>query len=250
MSHIDNNAMNKLTYGLFVLTAPAGDKFNGCIINTASQVTTDPKRITIAVNKANYTHDLVLNSGIANVTILDESAQFSLFTRFGFSSGRDTDKFAGFDNYATAENGVPYITESAAAMMSVKVVNTMDLGTHTLFLCDVTEAKVLSGARSVTYQYYFDHIKPARKPAPVAEKEKWVCKICGYEHEGPLPADFICPICKHPAEDFEKVAPAAEPAPKKEKWVCKICGYEHEGPLPADFICPICKHPAEDFERA
>ena len=255
---IDTNAINKLTYGLFVLTTKAAEKFNGCIINTVSQVTTTPKRVTLAVNKGNYSHDLLMSTGVANVSILSERATFPLFTRFGFSSGRDTDKFAGFTAWETAENGLPYITEATNAMLSLQVVSTMDLGTHTLFLADVTEAKLLFTDRSVTYQYYFDHIKPARKPeaaAPAATtKKKWVCKICGYEHEGDeLPADFICPICKHPAEDFELVeSPAAAPAaPAKKKWVCKICGYEHEGDeLPADFICPICKHPAEDFELA
>jgi len=257
MGEIDNMAMNKLTYGLFVLTANDDNKYNGCIINTASQVTATPKRVTFAVNKMNHTHYLVMRNRQCNLSILSESAQFSLFTRFGFSSGRDTDKFAGYDQYAMAANGVPYVTESANAMLSLHVVETYDMGTHTLFVADVTEAKVLSDERSVTYQYYFDHIKPARKPAPAPAanepvKEKWVCKICGYEHEGPLPADFICPLCKHPAEDFERVSPAAEPAPAapaKKKWVCKICGYEYEGEeLPADFICPLCKHPAEDFE--
>ena len=256
---IDNMAMNKLTYGLFVLTANDDDKYNGCIINTASQVTATPKRVTFAVNKMNHTHYLVMRNKRCNLSILSESAPFSVFTRFGFSSGRDVNKFADYDKYEMAANGVPYVTEAANAMLSLHVVEMHDMGTHTLFVADVTEAKVLTGERSVTYQYYFDHIKPARKPAPApaaAEpaKEKWVCKICGYEHEGPLPADFICPLCKHPAEDFEKVSPAptSEPAPAapaEKTWVCKICGYEHKGTeLPADFICPICKHPAEDFE--
>ncbi|MDO4354883.1 MAG: flavin reductase [Clostridia bacterium] len=248
---VDNAAMFKLSYGLFVLTANDDDKDNGCIINTVSQVTSNPKRVTFAVNKANHTHYLILRNHRCNISILSEEATFPLFQRFGFSSGRDTDKFAGYTEYAYASNGIPYITEAANAMMSLHIVSAEDMGTHTLFVADVTEAKVLSAVPSVTYQYYFDHIKPKPQPKKASEpaKKKWVCKICGYEYEGDeLPADYVCPLCKHPAEDFELVEAPAEP-PKKKKWVCKICGYEYEGDeLPADYVCPLCKHPAEDFE--
>ena len=251
---VENAAMFKLSYGLFVLTANDDDKDNGCIINTVCQVTSNPKRVTFAVNKANHTHYLILRNRRCNISILSEEATFPLFQRFGFSSGRDTDKFAGYTNYAYAANGIPYITEATNAMMSLHIVSAEDMGTHTLFVADVTEAKVLSKVPSVTYQYYFDHIKPKAQPKKAAApaKKKWVCKICGYEYEGDeLPADYVCPLCKHPAEDFELVEPAsAEPAaPAKKKWVCKICGYEYEGDeLPADYVCPLCKHPAEDFE--
>lgn len=202
---VDGSALFKFSYGLFVLTAREGDKDNGCIINTAGQLTDNPKRIQIAVNKSNYTHDMILRTGVFNLSVLDQSVPFKVFQQFGFCSGRDTDKFAGCGYDCRTVNGVRYVPQYTNAVLSGKVVSTMDLGTHTLFVADVTEAEVLSGEPSVTYQYYFDHIKP--KPAPAAEKKTgWVCKICGYVYEGEeLPADFICPLCKHGAADFEKL---------------------------------------------
>ena len=204
-SKIEPNAMFKLSYGLFVLTARDADgKDNGCIINTVMQVTDTPKRITIAVNKANYTHDLIVKSGVFNVSILTEEAPFKLFQQFGFQSGRDADKFADCEGEpARSENGLRYIPKYTNAFISGKVIKTEDMGTHTVFTAEVTEAKVLSGGKSVTYDYYFENIKP--KPQPAAEDKKgFVCKICGYVYEGDeLPADFICPLCKHGAEDFE-----------------------------------------------
>jgi len=200
---IDQGSMFKLSYGLFVLTAKDGGKDNGCIINTAIQITSNPLRISIAAMKANYTHDLVLKTGEFNVSILAESAPFSTFQRFGFQSGRNTDKFAGCGYDVRTENGIRYVPENTNAVISAKVAESFDYGSHTLIIADVTEAIVLSNERSLTYQYYFDNIKP--KPAPPKEEKKgYVCKICGYVYEGdPLPADFICPICKHPAQDFE-----------------------------------------------
>lgn len=194
------NAMYSLTYGLFVLTAKDG-KDNGCIINTPAQVTTSPNRITIAVNKGNYTHDMIRRTGVFNISILDESAPFSLFRRFGFASGRDTDKLEGL-SLPRSENGVVYLTDHACAYISGSVVAEVDLGTHTLFLADVTDCEVLSDSAPVTYAYYHANIKP--KPQ-AQEKTVWVCKICGYTHEGDqLPDDFVCPWCKHGAIDFEK----------------------------------------------
>lgn len=203
---MDKKAMYKLTYGLFVLTAKEVDKNNGCIINTAAQVTTEPNRITIAVNKANYTHDMVLNTGVFNVSILSQKADFELFKRFGFQSGRDVDKFDGFTGYKSSDNGIVYVTEGTNAYISGKVVQTVDLGTHTLFIAEVTDMEVLSDKTSVTYEYYQEHIKPKPQPKKDQEKTVWKCKVCGYEYEGEeLPEDFICPWCKHPASDFEKV---------------------------------------------
>ena len=196
---MDNKALFKLSYGLFVLTAREGEKDNGCIINTAIQLTGSPCRISIAVNKSNYTHDMVLRTGVFNVSVLTEEATFWVFRHYGFQSGRDTDKFAGIPENRT-ENGLRYIDGCTNAVLSGKVVQTVDCGTHTLFIAEVTDAKVLSNDKSVTYQYYFDHIKP--KPE---KKKRWVCKICGYVYEGEeLPADFVCPLCKHGAEDFER----------------------------------------------
>ncbi len=200
---VDNSAFFKLSYGLFVLTARDGDKDNGCIINTVTQLTDSPKRITIAVNKANYTHDMILKTGVFAVSVLSEDVPFKTFQHFGFQSGRDVDKFADWDSCARAANGVRYVPEYANAFMAATVIEARDYGTHTLFVADVTQAQVLSDAPSVTYAYYFAHIKP--KPAPVEEHKKgFVCKICGYVYEGDeLPEDFICPLCKHGAKDFE-----------------------------------------------
>ncbi len=201
-SKVDPNAMFKLSYGLFVLSARDGDKDNGCIVNTVVQLTDIPKRINVAVNKANYTHDMILKTGVFNVSVLSQDAQFAQFKQFGFQSGRDVDKFAGYDKTARSKNGVLYVTENTNALISGKVIETRDYGTHTLFVADVTEAKVLSGVPSVTYEYYFANIKP--KPSKLEEKKGFVCKICGYVYEGEtLPEDYICPLCKHGAEDFE-----------------------------------------------
>ncbi len=201
-SAIDSAAIRTLSYGLFVLTAKDGAKDNGCIINTVQQVTGKPLRISIAVNKENYTHDMVAKTGAFNVSVLTTSAPMSLFEHFGFESGRTTEKLAGYVDAAKSANGLCYLTRYANAYISAKVVQAIDCGTHTLFIADVTEAKKLSDEESCTYQYYFDHIKP--KP-PVLEKKKgFVCKICGYVYEGDeLPADFVCPLCKHGPEDFE-----------------------------------------------
>lgn len=201
---VDNNAMFKLSYGLYVLTVREGEKDNGCIINTAAMLTDQPKRIQIAVNKANYTHDLIKRTGVFNVSVLTEAAPFKMFQQFGFCSGRDTDKFGSDPVYRT-QNGLRYVNENTNAVISAKVVESYDWGSHTLFIAEVTEAKVLSADPSVTYQYYFDHIKP--NPALTAEKKTgWICKICGYIYEGEeLPADYICPLCKHGAADFEKL---------------------------------------------
>ncbi len=200
---IEPNAMFKLSYGLFVLTTKDGEKDNGCIINTVTQLNDTPKRITIAVNRQNLSCDLIKKTGVFNVSVLTEDAPFKLFQHFGFHSGRDTDKLAGYDDCARSENGLTYLTKYANAFLSCKVIEATDYATHTLFVADVTEARVLSNAPSITYAYYFAHTKP--KPQPVeADKKGWVCKICGYVYEGEtLPPDFICPLCKHGAADFE-----------------------------------------------
>ncbi|MBO6268246.1 MAG: flavin reductase [Clostridium sp.] len=205
---MDMKAMYKLSYGLFVLTAKRGEKDNGCITNTAIQVTSEPNRISIAVNKANYTHDMVLETGKFNVSIISEKADFDLFKHFGFQSGRDVDKFADFTDCARAENGIFYITKGTNAVISAEVEQSIDLGSHTLFIAKVTDLMVLDSASSATYEYYQNNIKP--KPQAVGTTPTgqtiWRCRICGYEYVGEeLPEDFICPLCKHPASDFEKV---------------------------------------------
>ncbi|MEA4921464.1 MAG: flavin reductase [Clostridiaceae bacterium] len=200
---MDKAAMYDLSYGLYVLTAKEGDKDNGCIINTAVQVTTTPNRITIAINKQNYTHDMILRTGLFNVSMISEKAVFPLFERFGFQSGKDVDKFDGFQCPAS-ENGIKYVPEGVSSYISCKVVSQMDLGTHTLFLADVTDGVKLSKDAPMTYAYYHKNIKP--KPVQPSKPGGYRCKICGYIYEGePLPEDFICPICKHGAIDFEKI---------------------------------------------
>ena len=203
---IENSAMYKISYGLFMLTTTDGEKQNGCIVNTVSMLTDNPKRIVVFVNKANYSEELLRKTGIFNVSVLTESAPFELFKQFGFVSGRDKDKFEG-GMYERSENGLYYLPKHANAVLSGKVVDYYDYGTHTLFVAEVTEAKVLNDEKSVTYEYYQANIKQKPQVAPTpAQGEKWICKICGYVHEGELPDDFICPWCKHPASDFERMA--------------------------------------------
>lgn len=202
---MNNRALNNICCGLFVLTAKDGNKQNGCIINTVIQVSAQPIKISVTVNKSNYTAEIINKTGEFNISCIDESADFALFKRFGFASGRDTDKFADFGNYAVAENGINYINKNTNAFMSAKVVDTVDVGTHYMFVAEVTEAEVLSNLQSASYSYYHNNIKP-KPEVNKTEKTRWVCKICGYVYEGDeLPEDFICPICKHPASDFEKI---------------------------------------------
>ncbi len=201
----DPKVTRSFSYGLFVLTAREGDKDNGCIINTAIQAASEPLRVTIAVNKANYTHDMILRTGEFNLSFLTEKSKFATFQNFGFRSGRDAEKLEQI-SFRRAANGIAYLTEEVNAYLSGRVVQTVDLGSHTLFIAEVTGGEVLSRVPSVTYSYYFANIKPKPQVAPEAEKKGWVCTICGYIYEGEeLPPDYICPICKHPASDFQKL---------------------------------------------
>jgi len=202
---LDPAAMFKLSYGLFVLTARDGNKDNGCIINTVMQITASPIKITVGVNKANFTHDMILKTKKFNISVLSEGVPFKVFQHFGFQSGKTTDKFAGPGEALRTQNGVRYLSEWTNGVMSAEVKNSYDCGTHTLFIAEVNQAFSLSRDPSVTYQYYFDNIKPQPQP-PKGDKKGFVCKICGYVHEGDtLPKDFICPLCKHGAEDFEPI---------------------------------------------
>lgn len=205
---MDKKAMYKLSYGLFVLTARDGEKDNGCIINTAIQAASEPNQLSICVNKANYTHDMIKRTGKFTVSVLSEQADFELFKHFGFQSGRDVDKFTNFTGCARGADGLYYITEGTNAYISVTVDKTVDLGSHTMFIGEITDMAVLSDTPSTTYEYYQNHIKP--KPQAVGKTNEgqtiWRCRICGYEYVGEeIPDDFICPICKHPASDFEKI---------------------------------------------
>ena len=202
VSSVDEKALFKLTYGLFVLSAREGEKDNGCIINTAMQITANPIRIAVAVNKQNYTHDMIIRTGKFNLSALSESVPFSVFEQFGFQSGSTADKFADCKFAARSDNGIYYLSEYTNSFLSGQVTDTIDCGTHTIFIAEVTQAQILSAEESVTYAYYFAHIKP--KPQNTEKKKGYICKICGYIYEGDeLPDDFICPLCKHGAEDFE-----------------------------------------------
>lgn len=197
---MDGKAMYNLTYGLFLLTAKDGNKDNGCIVNTVVQVTTQPNRITVAVNKANYTCEMIQKTGEFNVSVLSEKAQFETFKHWGMQSGKNADKAAGI-TFSRSENGIIYIAEECNAFLSAKVVSATDLGTHILFLADVTDAQVLSDDKSVTYAFYQANIKPKSEQP---KKKGFICSVCGYVYEGDtLPDDFICPWCKHPASDFK-----------------------------------------------
>jgi len=259
---MDPKTMYKLSYGLFVLTSCLDQKDYGCIINTAVQVASEPNTLSVAVNKANLTHDVLMKAGKLTVSVLSEAASFDLFKRFGFQSGRNVDKFAGLADVKRVANGTLAVTAGTNAYISADIFKTMDLGSHTLFVARITDGEVLSSVPSATYTYYQSNIKP--KPEKRVENGKtiWRCTVCGYEWEGEeLPADFICPLCKHPASDFEKVNTApAVPADKsvieakvtqnKEektmKYVCPVCGYVHEGPNPPA-ECPVCHVHGEKF---
>ncbi|MDR2509721.1 MAG: flavin reductase [Spirochaetaceae bacterium] len=201
---IANEAFFKMSYGLFLLGAKDLEKDNACIINTFIQITDTPKRAAFAVNKSNYTHDIIKKTGLFTVSVLSTDTPFSLFQRYGFKSGRDCDKFDGV-KLPRGANGIVFDDENACAFVSGKVISSADYGTHTLFIAEITEAALLSDAPQLTYQYYFDNIKP-KPPVGSAKKSGWVCKVCGYVHEGKeLPPDIICPLCKHGAADFEKL---------------------------------------------
>lgn len=205
---IENQALFDISYGLFILTARENGRDNGCIVNTVCQITDIPKRISVAVNKLNMTHDMILNTGMFNISVLSTTAPMEIFRRFGYQSGKDVDKF---ENLAVcrSQNGLAYIPLNTNSYIAAKVVQVIDAGTHSVFLADVEEAKVISDEPSCTYDYYFQNIKPAPKaPAPTDEKRVgWVCKICGYVYEDdPLPDDYVCPICKHGPSDFERLS--------------------------------------------
>lgn len=199
------NPMFALTYGLFIVTARKAGIDNGCLINTATQVSSTPNRIAISVNKSGYTHELLQGSDSFALSVLDESADFALIERFGYHSGRDKAKFADFPSCARTTSGLYYVTTGTNAVLSVKTEKTIDLDSHTLFIGSVMDMTLLSDKPSMTYAYYGEHIKP--KPvAETTEEPVWRCTVCGYEYHGEsIPSDFICPLCKHPASDFVKI---------------------------------------------
>ena len=200
---IDTSALFRIGYGLYVVTCRDGEKDNGLIVNTVCQVTNTPNRVAVTINKSNYSHDVIRSTGVMNVNCLSEDAPFSLFECFGFRSGRDTDKFLGLTPDRT-QNGLAMLPRYINAVLSLQVEQYIDLDTHGMFICALTEAKALSDAETMTYTYYQNNVKP--KPA-AQKKTGFVCKICGWVCEGEeLPPDLVCPICKHPASDFEPLA--------------------------------------------
>ena len=201
MSNIDTNALFKISYGLYVVTSHDGKKHNGIIVNTVMQLTDTPNRVGVCINKVNYSHDIIKSTKTMNINCLTESTPFETFKNFGFKSGRDNDKFDGVDFY-TSENDLAVLKENINAFISLKVTDYVDLDTHGLFICEVTEAEIINDDNAVTYTFYQKNIKPK----PETKKKGFVCKICGYVYEGEtLPEDYICPLCKHGASDFEEL---------------------------------------------
>ncbi len=201
---MNTNALFDLTYGLYMLSAKCDGKDNGCIINTAMQIANNPTQIMVSVSRSNYTHYMIDETREFNLSVITREADFELFKRFGLQSGREVDKFSDFPKVARSKNGLLYLTESSNAFLSVKVTKTVPLSTHTLFIGELKDAEVLSDAASCTYAFYHSDIKP--KPGTAEKKTGWKCNICGYVYEGEeLPADYVCPLCKHGPEDFTKL---------------------------------------------
>lgn len=203
---MDKKALYQLTYGVFLLTTKAGEKVNGCITNTCIQVANAPTRVAISVLNTNYTCDLIKESGVFALSLLDNTIMFQTIKHFGMQSGRDVDKFDGL-TLPTDVNGVPYLSWQTCAVISCKVVESTDLGSHTLFIAEVVDAKLLNDHAPLTYAEYQANVKP--KPQEVKKEKKivgWRCKICNYVYEGSeLPADFTCPLCGHDKDDFEPI---------------------------------------------
>lgn len=203
---MDRKAMYNLEYGVFLVTSRVGEKINGCITNTCIQAAAKPVQVAVSCINGNLTPEMIRESGLFTVTVLDNTVTFDTIKHFGMQSGRDVDKFADFP-YALDDSGLPYLTGQANAVLSCKVVSSLDLGSHTLFIGEVLDARVLSAEASLTYSRYQKEVKP--RPAARQEVRPivgWKCKICGYVYEGAeLPKDFVCPLCAHPAEDFEPI---------------------------------------------
>jgi len=195
----DLNALFNIGYGLYVVTSNDGKKDNGLIVNTVTQVTNTPNRVAVTINKDNYSHHIIKQTGKMNVNCLSVDAPFSVFEQFGFKSGRNYDKFAG-EEVCRSDNGLVFLPKYINSFMSLEVEDYVDLDTHGMFICSVSEARVINDRETMTYTYYFENVKPK----PATDKKGFVCKICGYVYEGDtLPDDYICPLCKHGAADFE-----------------------------------------------
>ena len=200
---MNTSALFKIGYGLYILTANEQGKDNGCILNSVMQVTSDPCQLAVCINKNNYTCEMVQHTKKFNLSVLAEGVSFDMFKNFGYQSGRNTDKFTNFVDVKRSPNGIYYITKDTNAYFSAYVQQEIDLGTHIMFIAQLVEAEILSEKPTVTYDFYQKNIKPAPQKT---EKKGWRCKICGFIYEEEvLPPDYICPVCKHGAIDFEKI---------------------------------------------
>lgn len=201
---MDSTALFKITYGLYLLTAKDQGQDNGCIINTLMQITSsDPCSIIVSVNKENLTHNMIVNTGEFNVSMLTKDTPFRIFEHFGFQSGHTVEKFNEFIKFGRAANGIVYLNEFTNSYISAKVTNSFDCDTHTIFYANITGADNLSDVESITYEHYHHHTKPQVQ----GQSGKYVCNICGFIYEGDvLPPDYICPLCKHGATDFSKIS--------------------------------------------
>ena len=198
----DMTALFNIGYGLYVVTSNDGKKDNGLIVNTVTQLTNTPNRVAVTINKENYSHHIIKQTGKMNVNCLTTDAPFQVFEKFGFESGRNVDKFKDCTPNRS-DNGLIFLPRHINSFMSLKVDKYVDMDTHGMFICSITEARVLSDKETMTYAYYLDNVKP--KPE-VEGKKGYVCNVCGYVYEGDvLPDDIVCPLCKHGASDFEKI---------------------------------------------
>ena len=255
----DKNALFNIGYGLYVITCNDGKKDNGLIVNAVTQVTSNPARIAVTISKQNYSHDVIKNTGKMNVNCLTTETPFSVFEMYGFHSGRDVDKFKN-SNLERLDNGLVVLNSYINSVMSLEVEQSIELDTHTMFICKVIEAKVLSKLPTMTYDYYQKNVKP--KSNSKKEVKGYVCTVCGWVYEGEtLPDDIVCPLCKHGADAFEKIQESENKNFKQ--YVCNICGfvYDEEKGLPSEgipagtkfedlpeyFGCPICGVSKEEF---
>ena len=201
--YVDPGALFNIGYGLYVVTSKDGEKDNGLIVNTVTQVTNTPNRVAVTINKMNHSCGVISRTGLLNISTLDVSAPFKVFENFGFQSGRDTDKFASFRHVQRSSNGLLFLDHYCNGYISCKVINKVDLQTHIMFICDVTQCVTLNEKETMAYTFYQKNVKPK----PETDKKGYVCKVCGYVYEGEeLPDDYICPLCKHGAQDFEPVS--------------------------------------------
>ena len=212
---MDTKALFNIGYGLYVLTSRDGDTDNGCIVNTVTQVTSNPLQVAVTVNKNNYTHELIANSCVFNVSVLTNEAPMKVFEHFGFQSGRSVNKFADCETEHRAVNQVLYIPKYTNAYLACRVNQSIDFGTHTMFIAEVLDAQVLSDKPTLTYDFYQNNIKPKpQTEKPTNGKRRWECKVCGYVYEGDfLPDDIECPLCKHGKEEFVEITETVEVTP-------------------------------------